>query len=89
MVIYSRLRLACLKDGTSAQVATLHFNKDPKTVAMMLCHELRPIYRRYEMPRYANLDTVVGIIDVILHTDIALIKKQRHTAKRIFEILLR
>ena len=52
----------------------------------MLDHELRTSYRSYEMPRRATLDTFVGIIDLILHTYIALIKTQRHTAKRKFKI---
>jgi hypothetical protein len=84
MDIYSRVRRACFKDGMSVRVATLYFNKDPKTVAMMLCHDIRPSYRSYEMPRRATLDTFVGFIDLILHTYIALIKKQRHTANRKF-----
>ena len=53
----------------------------------MLRHELPPGYRRCEEPRRPTLDAYVGIIDEILCTDKALIKKQRHTAKRIFECL--
>ncbi len=32
-----------------------------------------------------HLDDYVGVIDEILRTDKSLIKKQRHTAKRLFE----
>jgi transposase len=85
--IYSRVRRACLKDGMSARAAALYFNKDRKTIAKMLRHELPPGYRRCEEPRRPTLDAYVGIIDEILRTDKALIKKQRHTAKRIFEVL--
>jgi hypothetical protein len=46
-------------------------------------------YRRSEAPRRPTLDAYVGIIDEILCTDKALIKKQRHTAKSIFERLRR
>jgi transposase len=85
--IYSRVRRACLKDGMSARKAAHYFNKDRKTIAKMLRHELPPGYRRSEAPRRPTLDAYVGVIDEILRTDKALIKKQRHTSKRIFERL--
>ena len=85
--IYSRVRRACLKDGMSAREAARYFNKDRKTIAKMLRHALPPGYRRSEAPRRPTLDDYVGVIDEILRTDEALIKKQRHTAKRIFERL--
>ena len=85
--IYNRVRRACLKDGMSAREAARHFNKDRKTIAKMLRHALPPGYRRSEPPRRPTLDDYVGIIDEILRSDKALIKKQRHTAKRIFERL--
>ena len=87
MDIYNRVRRACLKDGMSAREAACVFNKDRKTIAKMLRHELLPGYRRSEAPRRPKLDGYVGVIDEILRTDKALIKKQRHTAKRIFERL--
>ena len=40
--IYSRVRRACLKDGMSAREAARYFNKDRKTIAKMLRHELPP-----------------------------------------------
>ena len=85
--IYSRVRRACLKDGMSARAAALYFNKDRKTIAKMLRHELPPGYRRSEPPHRPTLDAYVGVIDEILRSDKALIKKQRHTSKRIFERL--
>nr|WP_235223596.1 hypothetical protein [Octadecabacter dasysiphoniae] len=44
-------------------------------------------YRRSEAPRRPTLDGYVGIIDEILRADRALIKKERRTAKRIFQRL--
>lgn len=85
--IYSRVRRACLKDGMSAREAARVFGKDRKTIAKMLRHELPPGYRRSQAPRRPTLDAYVKIIDEILRTDKTLIKKQRHTAKRIFERL--
>ena len=49
--IYSRVRRACLKDGMSAREAARVFNKDRKTIAKMVRHELPPGYRRSEAPR--------------------------------------
>ena len=71
----------------SAREAARYFNKDRKTIAKMLRHELPPGYQRSKQPRRPTLDGFVGVIDEILRTDRALIKKQRHTAKRIFERL--
>ena len=85
--IYSRVRRACLKDGMSAREAARYFNMDRKTIAKMLRHALPPGYRRTEPPRRPALDGYAGVIDEILRTDKALIKKQRHTARRIFERL--
>ena len=85
--IYNRVRRACLKDGMSAREAARYFNKDRKTIAKMLRHELPPGYQRSEPPRRPTLDDYVGVIDEILRSDKALIKKQRHTSKRIFERL--
>lgn len=56
-------------------------------LAKTLKHAFPSGYRRVELPKRPTLDAYVGVIDEILHTDKALIKKQRHTAKRIFERL--
>ena len=85
--IYNRVRRACLKDGKPSRETAWYFNKDRKTIAKMLRHALPPGYRRSEAPRRPTLDANVGIIDEILNSDKALIKNQRHTAKRIFEPL--
>ena len=71
----------------SARESVRYFNKDRKTIGKMLKHALPPRYRRSGAPRWPRLDGYVGVIDEILRTDKALIKKQRHTAKRIFKRL--
>lgn len=83
--IYNRVPRACLKDGMSAREAARYFNRDRKTIAKMLRHELPPGYQRSEPPRRPTLDGFVGVIDEVLRAAKALIKKQRLTAKRIFE----
>ena len=72
--IYNRVRRACLKDGMSAREAARYFNKDRKTIAKMLRHELPPGYRRSEPPHRPTLDAYVGVIDELLRSDKALIK---------------
>ena len=73
--IYSRVRRACLKDGMSAREAARYFNKDRKTIAKMLRHELPPGYRRSEPPHRPTLDAYVGVIDELLRSDKALLRE--------------
>ena len=53
----------------------------------MLSFSVPPGYRRSRPPARPKLDPFTGIIDAILAEDGARPKKQRHTAKRIFERL--
>jgi transposase len=53
----------------------------------MLRYSVPPGYRRQQPARRPKLDAWVGTIDQILEQDKAEGKKQRHTAKRIFERL--
>jgi len=56
---------------------------DRKTVAKILLHSVPPGYRRTALPVRPKLDPFIPIIDQILEDDKRVIKKQRHTAKRI------
>jgi hypothetical protein len=73
--IYSRVRCACLKDGMSSREAARYFNKAARRLQKILRHALPSSYRRSEALRRPTLDAYVGIIDEILCTDKALIKK--------------
>ena len=53
----------------------------------MLRHSEPPGYRRRQPPRRPKLDPFTDIIDRILDEDRTVHRKQRHTAKRIFERL--
>jgi len=53
----------------------------------MLQFSVPPGYRRKEAPKKPKLDPFTGVIDAILEDDKLRPKKQRHTAKRIFERL--
>jgi transposase len=59
------------------------FGIDRKTVAKILLHSVPPGYRRTALPVRPKLDPFIPIIDQILEDDKRVIKKQRHTAKRI------
>ena len=53
----------------------------------MLAYSMPPGYRRQVPPRRPKLEPYTGVIDRILEDDLARPRKQRHTAKRIFERL--
>lgn len=85
--LYARVRRACHVDGMSERAAARHFGIDRKTVSKILKHSIPPGYQRSGSPSRPKLDGFTGIIDQILTDDKRVIKKQRHTAKRIFERL--
>ena len=67
--------------------AARQFGLARETVRKMLRYSVPPGYRRQQPARRPKLDAWVGTIDQILEDDKARGKKQRHTAKRIFERL--
>ncbi len=81
--LYNRVRRACHVEGKSHSEAARLFGIDRKTVAKILKHSVPPGYRRTTAPVRPKLDAFVGIIDKILEDDKRVVKKQRHTAKRI------
>ena len=85
--LYARVRRACHVDGLSKSAAGRLFGIDRKTVAKMLTHSVPLGYQRTAAPIRPKLDGFTAIIDQTLEDDKRVIKKQRHTAKRIFERL--
>lgn len=85
--LYARVRRACFVDRMSKREAARVFGIDRKTVDKMLAHSVPPGYRRCRPPGRPKLDPFTGIIDRILEEDRQVHRKQRHTAKRIFERL--
>src|SRR5919205_1193488 len=85
--LYGKVRYAVQIEGISRREAARRFGIDPRTVAKMLSFSVPPGYRRSRPPVRPKLDPFTGIIDAILAEDEARPKKQRHTAKRIFERL--
>jgi len=85
--IYARVRRAVLVEGKSRRAVAREFGLARKTVNKMLEYSLPPGYRRQKPVRRPKLSAWQGVIDAILQEDKHRPKKQRHTAKRIFERL--
>jgi transposase len=85
--LYARVRRAVVVDKMSEREAAKEFGLARETVRKMLRYAVPPGYRRQQPARRPKLDAWVGTIDRILEDDKARGKKQRHTAKRIFERL--
>lgn len=85
--LYLRVRQAVRIEGISERAAARRFGLDPRTVAKMMKFSVPPGYVRKKPPARPKLDRFVSVIDSILANDKSLLKKQRHTAKRIFERL--
>ena len=87
MELYARVRRAVLVEGMSRRPAAREFGLARKTVRKMLEYSLPPGYQRQKPIRRPKLGPWQGAIDAILEDDKQRPRKQRHTAKRIFERL--
>ena len=76
-----------LVEGMSIREASRVFSLHRDTVRKILSHPVPPGYRRKRPPHRPKLEPYTGVIDGILEDDLSAPKKQRHTAKRIFERL--
>ena len=85
--LYARVRRAVLVEGKSQRAVARELGLARKTVSKMLQYSLPPGYRRQQPIRRPKLGPWLGVIDAILEDDQQRPKKQRHTAKRIFERL--
>ena len=87
MELYARVRRAVVVDKMSEREAAQEFGLARETVRKMLRYAGPPGYPRQQPACGPRLDAWVGAIDRILEDDKARGKKQRQTAKRIFERL--
>jgi transposase len=85
--VYARVRRAVLVEGKSRRAVAREFGLARKTVSKMLEYSLPPGYRRQVPIRRPKLGPWQGVIDAILAEDKQRPRKQRHTAKRLFERL--
>ena len=87
MDLYRRVRLACHIEGLSQREASRRFGVSRASISKMLQYSEPPGYQRTEPVKRPKLDGFTEIIDTILEVDRQVGRKQRHTAKRIFERL--
>jgi transposase len=85
--LYARVRRAVVVEKMSEREAARQFGVSRETVRKMLRFSVPPGYRRQQPARRPKLGPWAGVIDQILEDDKTRHKKQRHTAKRIFERL--
>ena len=85
--VYLRVRRSVMVEGMSIREASRMFGLHRDTVRKMLAYSVPPGYRRQTAPRRPKLESFTGVIDRILESDLGVPRKQRHTAKRIFERL--
>lgn len=87
MELYADVRRMVLAEGLSKREAARRFGIDRKTVNKMCAHSAPPGYRREAPARRPKLGPFTGLIDAILEQDGEAPRKQRHTAKRIYDRL--
>ena len=87
MELYARVRRAVVVDKMSEREAAKEFGLARETVRKMLRYAVPPGYQRKEPAKRPKLAGGVATIDQILEDDKTRGKKQRYTAKRIFERL--
>lgn len=85
--LYARIRRAVMIDGLSRREAARRFGVHRNTIAKMLQFSVPPGYRRRERPVSKKLGSHMAWIDAVIEGDRGVHKKQRHTARRIFERL--
>jgi len=85
--VYARVRRAVQVEGMSMRQAAREFGLSRKTIRKMLAYSVPPGYARKKPVLRPKLGPWLGIIDQILEDDQSQPKKQRHTAKRIWERL--
>src|SRR3954468_21816078 len=84
---WAEIRRRVLADGLSGRAACREYNIHWKTLKKILGHPEPPGYRRTKPKRPSILDPLLPVVRQILEGDKKAPRKQRHTAKRIFDRL--
>ncbi len=84
---YDLVRRMFFRDGLSKREISRRTGLHRKTVEKMLSYSAPPGYRHQAPRKKTKLSPFIPIIDQILEDDTKAPKKQRHTAKRIFDRL--
>ena len=86
MDLYLKVRLA-RRGGMSEREAASHFGISRASVKKMMMFSVPPGYQRTAQIKRPKLDGFTDFIDQWMQDDLNRPRKQRHTAKRIFERL--
>ena len=84
---WAEIRRRVLVDGLSRRAACRQYGIHWKTLTKILTHAEPPGYRRPPSQRPSILEPLLPVVHQILKDDHKAPRKQRHTAKRIFERL--
>lgn len=87
MELCAKVRRSVLVEGVSEREAATRFGIARETVRKMMRYAVPPGYQRLKPVRRPKLGPYTGTIDQILENDREQPRKQRHTAKRIFDRL--
>ena len=84
---WAEIRRRVLTDEIRKRQACRQYAIHWLTLQKILAHEEPPGYRRSRPPRRPKIDPVLPVIRAILDADTTAPKKQRHTARRIWQRL--
>lgn len=84
MDLYRKVRMACA-DCMSQRETARYFNISRYSVRKMMTLSIPPGYRRTAPVKRPKLDGFIGIIDGWLDSDQTVHRKERYTAKRVFQ----
>ncbi|WP_176559567.1 IS21 family transposase [Rubellimicrobium roseum] len=87
MELYRKVRQAYFRQGMSKRAIARHFGISRDSVDKMIVYSVPPGYRRTAPVKRPKLDGFSDIIDQWLREDMGRPRKQRHTAKRVFDRL--
>ena len=85
--LYLKVRQHCLTDGNSERQTAKDFCISRNSVRKMLAHPKPPGYQRKASISQPTLDSHKAFIDETLESDKQVHRKQRHTAKRLYDRL--
>ena len=87
MELYRKVRQASFRQGMSKRAIARHFGISRDSVDKMIVYSVPPGSRRTAPVKRPKLDGFTEIIEQWLREDLGHPRKQRHTAKRIFDRL--
>ena len=87
MELYRKVRHAYFRQGMSKRAIARHFGISRDSVDKMIVYAVPPGYRRTAPVKRPKLDGFTEVIDGWLREDADRPRKQRHTAKRVFDRL--